>query len=139
MFREICNDLHATHPERKVELIIAEGINVHGDCRLLRIVMENLVGNAWKFTSKHPTACIEFGTQTDNETLVYFIRDDGAGFDMKHANKLFDPFKRLHSETEFTGTGIGLTTIQRIIHRHGGLVWAKGDVEKGATFYFTIP
>ena len=138
MFREIAEDLHETQPERKVRFVIQKGIIVQGDSRMLRIVLENLTGNAWKFTSKHPEARIEFGMKLQNETPVYFISDDGAGFDMNYADKLFGAFQRLHSEKEFPGTGIGLATVQRIIHRHGGKVWAKGEVEKGATFNFTI-
>lgn len=143
--QKIANDLHESYPERQVDFIIKEGVEVQGDGRLLRIVMENLIGNAWKFTSKHSKACIEFGVQQQNDTVVYFIRDDGAGFDMKHAQKLFGAFQRLHTTLEFPGTGIGLATVQRIIHRHGGKVWAEGEVENlvgkagGATFYFTIP
>jgi signal transduction histidine kinase len=139
MAREIADDLHGTQPERQVEFIIQEGIEVRGDGRLLRIVLGNLIGNAWKFTSNHPTARIEFGMQQQKEPPVYFVRDDGAGFDMKYAQKLFGAFQRLHATAEFPGTGVGLATAQRIIHRHGGDVWAEGDVEKGATFYFTIP
>lgn len=136
---EIVEDYHESQPERKVEFIFQEGINVHGDDRLLRIVLENLLGNAWKFTSKHPTARIEFGLFHQNETPVYFIRDDGAGFDLKYAQKLFGAFQRLHTTDEFPGTGVGLATVQRVIHRHGGKVWADSEVENGATFYFTIP
>jgi PAS domain S-box-containing protein len=138
MVREIADDLHKTSPERQVEFVIHEGIKAQGDARLLRIVFENLIGNAWKFTSKHPRAQIEFGRQQQKGTSVYFIRDDGAGFEMKYADKLFGAFQRLHTAKEFPGTGVGLATIQRIIHRHGGRVWAKGEVEKGAVFYFTI-
>ena len=137
--REIADNLHGTQPERQVEFIIQEEITVRGDGRLLRIAMENLIGNAWKFTSKHPTARIEFGVQPQKETPVYFIRDDGVGFDMKYAKKLFGAFERLHTTAEFPGTGIGLATVQRVIHRHGGNVWAQGEVEKGVTLYFTIP
>jgi len=111
---------------------------VRGDGRLLRIVLENLIGNAWKFTSKHSTARIEFGLQSQKEIPVYFVRDDGAGFDMNHAQKLFGAFQRLHTNAEFPGTGIGLATVQRVIHRHGGKVWAEGEVEKGAVLYFSI-
>lgn len=109
-----------------------------GDRSLLRVVLENLLGNAWKFTSKHPRARIEFGITEQDGRTVYFVRDDGAGFDMAYANKLFTPFQRLHGSNEFDGTGIGLATVQRIIYRHGGSVWAEGEVERGATFYFTL-
>ena len=139
MFRDIANGLHDTQPERKIRLVIQEGIMVRGDGRLLRIVMENLIGNAWKFTSRHPKASIEFGMRQNKEISVYFIRDDGAGFDMNYVLKLFGAFQRLHTTNEFPGTGIGLATVQRVIHRHGGKVWAEGEIEKGATFYFTIP
>ncbi|MDP3682610.1 MAG: ATP-binding protein, partial [Ignavibacteria bacterium] len=137
--REIAGNLHEIQPERQVEFIIQEGIKAFGDGQLLRIVLENLINNAWKFTSKHPSARIEFGIQQQKEKPVYFIRDDGSGFDMNNAQKLFGAFQRLHTTTEFPGTGIGLATIQRVIHRHGGEVWAEGEVEKGATFYFSIP
>jgi PAS domain S-box-containing protein len=140
----IANDLLESQPERNVEFIIQDGVKVHGDDRLLHIVMENLLGNAWKFTSKHPTARIEFGL-LQKEKSVYFVRDDGAGFDMSYSVKLFNAFQRLHTISEFPGTGVGLATVQRIIYRHGGEVWAEGEVENlpvgkpgGATFYFTI-
>jgi ligand-binding sensor domain-containing protein/signal transduction histidine kinase len=136
---EIAGELCETQPEREVEFIIQEGIKVRGDGHLLRIVLENLMRNAWKFTSKHPSARIEFGLQLKNGIPVYFVRDDGAGFDMNYAQKLFGAFQRLHTATEFPGTGVGLATVQRVIHRHGGKVWAEGEVGKGATFYFTIP
>jgi light-regulated signal transduction histidine kinase (bacteriophytochrome) len=136
--REIADDLRQSQPDRRVEFVIGDGIHAQGDDRLLRVVMDNLIRNAWKFTSKHSTARIEFGVQRQNETTVYFVRDDGAGFDMNYAQKLFGAFQRLHTVQEFPGTGVGLATVQRIIHRHGGTIWARGDVEKGATFYFTI-
>jgi PAS domain S-box-containing protein len=138
MVQEIAGELRENHPERQVDFIIEEGIKARGDGRLLRIVLENLIGNAWKFTSKHPAACIEFGMRQQNNAATYFIRDNGAGFNMEHAQKLFGAFQRLHSDTEFPGTGVGLATVQRVIHRHGGTVWAEGEVEKGATFYFTM-
>jgi PAS domain S-box-containing protein len=134
----IANELHENQPEREVEFIIQQGIKVNGDNHLLRIVLANLIRNSWKFTSKHPKARIEFSFQIQNDRPVYFIRDDGAGFEMKYAQKLFGAFQRLHTATEFPGTGIGLATVKRIIHRHGGKVWAEGEIEKGATFYFTI-
>ena len=138
MFQEIADGFLRIEPERQVEFIIQKGIKAKGDSRLLQIVLENLIGNAWKFTSNHPTAQIEFGMQDLNNTPVYFVHDDGAGFNMKYAQKLFGPFQRLHTVAEFPGTGIGLATVQRIIHRHGGKVWAEGEVEKSATIYFTI-
>ncbi len=100
--------------------------------------MENLLTNSWKYTGKHPSARIEFGTTEREGRVVYFVRDDGAGFDMAHAGKLFGAFQRLHGEAEFEGTGIGLATVQRIIHRHGGRVWAEAAVEHGTTIYFTL-
>lgn len=131
-------ELQNREPGRQVEFVIAEGMEVNGDKRLLMVVLENLLGNAWKFTEKHPRARIECGVTQVNGKSAYFVRDDGAGFDMAYADKLFGAFQRLHGTTEFPGTGIGLATIQRIIHRHGGRVWAKGAVEQGATFYFTL-
>jgi signal transduction histidine kinase len=139
MVLEITDNFKATNPDRQVKFQIQEGIKVKGDGRLLRIALENLIGNAWKFTSKHLKAVIEFGVLKQDEKTVYFVRDDGAGFDMQYAQKLFGAFQRLHDAREFPGTGIGLVTVQRIIQRHGGAVWAEGEVEKGATFYFTIP
>ena len=138
LVKVIAADLQKRQPERQVEFIIAEGATGDGDGEMLRVVLENLLGNAWKFTGKHPTARIEFGLTVKDGKAVYFVRDDGAGFDMEYADKLFGAFQRLHRTTEFPGIGIGLATIQRIIHRHGGMVWAEGEVEQGATFYFTL-
>jgi signal transduction histidine kinase/ActR/RegA family two-component response regulator len=136
--QEVAAQLQETQPERQVEFVIAEGLVANGDARLLRVVLENLLGNAWKFTGKQTCARIEFScTETDGKP-AYFVRDSGAGFDMAYADKLFGAFQRLHSTAEFEGAGIGLATIQRIIHRHGGQVWAKGAVGQGATFYFTL-
>jgi len=136
--RAISARLQATQPERQVEFVIAEGVVAKGDEHLLRVVMESLLDNAWKFTAKHPRARIEFGVTQHDGQAAYFVHDDGAGFDMAYANKLFGTFQRLHAMTEFEGTGIGLTTVQRIIDRHGGRVWAEGAMEQGATFYFTL-
>ena len=138
--REIAEALRAGDPQRAVTFRIEPGLAVAGDARLLRLALENLMGNAWKFTAKHAQACIEFGSAgtVDGERALY-VRDDGAGFDGAYADKLFAPFQRLHGMNEFAGTGIGLATVQRIVRRHGGRVWAEGAVERGATIYFTLP
>lgn len=138
MARGIAERLHRSHPERQVEVQIAPGLVVEGDPRLLEVAMENLLGNAWKYTSKHPTARIELGAFEKDGHAVYYVRDDGAGFDMAYADRLFQPFQRLHADSEFEGTGIGLATVQRIIHRHGGRIWAEATRDKGATFFFTL-
>ena len=126
-------------PDRQFTFTISDGLLVDGDRYLLEIVLDNLLGNAWKFTSKRRDAHIEVGSQQVSQETVYFIRDNGAGFDMKYARKLFGTFQRLHSSSEFPGTGIGLATVQKIIHRHSGRIWAESAVGAGATFYFTIP
>lgn len=136
--QKIIYDLKESQPERNVEFIFDQNIIVKADPILIRIVMDNLLRNAWKYTRNHNSARIEFGRKGDNKNPVYYIRDDGAGFDMAYSSKLFGVFQRLHSPEEFPGTGIGLATVQRIIYRHGGRVWAEGEVEKGATFYFTL-
>jgi light-regulated signal transduction histidine kinase (bacteriophytochrome) len=124
---------------RAVAINVEEGLSTHGDKRLLRIMLDNLLGNAWKFTSKCEEAVITFGHERKNGETIYRLRDNGAGFDMTYADKLFGAFQRLHKANEFEGTGVGLATVQRILHRHGGRVWAEAAVGKGATFYFTIP
>jgi light-regulated signal transduction histidine kinase (bacteriophytochrome) len=143
----ICTELQLAHPERQVEFQIQPGLIAQGDSRLLQVVLDNLLNNAWKFTVKKPQAKIEFGAilsetaGTDgegNDFPTYFVRDNGVGFDMTYINKLFSPFQRLHSVNEFPGNGIGLATVQRIVRRHGGRVWAEGCLEEGATFYFTL-
>ena len=131
-------ELKEGDPGRQVTFEITEGAVTMGDPNLLRAVLDNLIGNAWKFTGNHETANIEFGITEDEGKPAFFVRDDGAGFDMEYADNLFGAFQRLHGMTEFPGTGIGLATVQRIIHRHGGRVWAEGKVEQGATFYFTL-
>jgi signal transduction histidine kinase len=136
--REVANELQKTRPERRVEFLITPGLVVEGDAQLLRVALENLLGNAWKFTEKRPLAQIEFGRIQHEGREAYFVLDNGAGFDMAYVGKLFAPFQRLHKAEEFLGTGIGLATVQRIIHRHGGRIWAEGAIEKGATIYFTI-
>lgn len=133
----VAADLRQNHPDQIVELTITPNLHARGDARLLRIVLENLLGNAWKFTSKTASPRITLGSQKEDAGTAFFVRDNGAGFDMRYAGKLFGPFQRLHRLTEFPGTGIGLATVQRIIHRHGGRVWAEAAVGQGATFYFT--
>ena len=136
--RHIERDLRRTDPKRQVHFEIAEGAVAIGDEQLLRIALENLVGNSWKFTRKKKRARIEFGYRQENGETVFYVKDNGAGFDMRYVHKLFGAFQRLHSPNEFEGSGVGLATVQRIIHRHGGRIWAEGKPGKGATFYFTI-
>jgi light-regulated signal transduction histidine kinase (bacteriophytochrome) len=126
------------HPKRDVQLDVAQGLEVNADPRLLRIALENLLSNAWKYTARASQASVSVGMQTGEHGPVYFVRDNGVGFDMKYADKLFVPFQRLHPETEFPGSGIGLVTVQRIIARHGGRIWADAKPDEGATFYFTL-
>ncbi|MGA8540749.1 MAG: ATP-binding protein [Terriglobales bacterium] len=136
--RSIMEELCRSGPARKVEFIAPTSAEDYADTRLLRIVMDNLLRNAWKYTSHHEHARIEFGVESENGRPVYFVKDDGSGFDERSADRLFQPFQRLHSAAEFSGNGIGLATVRRIIQRHGGEVWAEAEVEKGATFFFTL-
>lgn len=136
--KKITESLIESQPDRNVEFIIKENIIVKADIGLMQIVLQNLLQNAWKFTSKKEKALIEFDKVVLNGKRVFFIKDNGAGFDMKYVEKLFGAFQRLHDMTEYQGTGIGLATVQRIIHRHGGKVWAEGEIDRGATFYFTL-
>ena len=135
---EVAAELRRGQPGREAEFVIAEGLMDAGDPSLLRVALVNLLGNAWKYTGRHARARIEFGRTRDGGGCVYFVRDDGAGFDMAHAGNLFKAFTRLHARGEFEGTGIGLATVQRIVERHGGRIWAEGAVERGAAFYFTL-
>ena len=137
--RTVAMEISKNDPERKVEFAIQDGLIADADGQLLKVALENLLGNAWKFTSKIAAARIEFGAEPRGEGTVYFVRDNGAGFDMDHAEKLFRPFQRLHNSADFPGTGIGLATVYRVIDRHGGRIWAKSVVGEGATFYLTIP
>ncbi len=138
----IIEELRASEPGRDVEFVAGEHITAWGDVSLLKVALENLLGNAWKFTAREPEARIEFGADRAPGpgflAPVYYVRDNGAGFDQAYAEKLFGAFQRLHAQDEFEGTGIGLATVARIVHRHGGRVWAEGRVAEGATFYFTL-
>jgi signal transduction histidine kinase len=134
----VVEELRSADPGRDVEVVVQPGLTAEGDRRLLRVALENLLGNAWKYTSKKPRARIEFA-RVATAPPTYVVRDDGAGFDMAYAGRLFAPFQRLHGEAEFPGTGIGLAGVQRIVHRHGGTVRAEGKVGEGASFYFTLP
>ena len=136
--RSLAADLRKTDPNRNVEFVVAPDLHATGDERLLRVALNNLLANAWKFTARQPNARIEFGFQP-GENPAFFVRDNGAGFDMAYATKLFGVFQRLHTASEFPGTGVGLATVQRIINRHGGRTWATGEPNQGATFYFSIP
>jgi PAS domain S-box-containing protein len=138
MAGDVIADLRKAEPERRVTVCVATGVEVTADPRLLKVVMENLLGNAWKYTSKCSDAIVEFGVEEKEKETVYFVRDNGAGFDMAYADKLFLPFHRLHKAAEFPGIGIGLATVQRIIHRHCGRIWAESAVGEGATFYCTL-
>jgi light-regulated signal transduction histidine kinase (bacteriophytochrome) len=131
-------ELRHSDPTRQVEFEIMPGLVADGDNKLLHIVVENLLGNAWKFTSRKQDAKITFGMTEKNGKRAYYVKDNGVGFNMTYAEQLFKPFQRFHSAAEFPGTGVGLASIQRIIKRHGGKVWAEAETGKGATFYFTL-
>ncbi|HTP65162.1 MAG TPA: ATP-binding protein, partial [Geobacteraceae bacterium] len=136
--KEVRAQLRMRDPRRRVQFIIPGGIVAEGDAKLLREVLDNLMGNAWKFTGRQETALIEFGTTELGGRTTYYVRDNGPGFDMAQAERLFIPFHRLHSREEFAGHGIGLSSARRIIQRHGGRIWAEGEPGDGATFYFTL-
>jgi light-regulated signal transduction histidine kinase (bacteriophytochrome) len=136
--RRVVADLRHSEPGREVEISIWEGMHACADARLLRAALENLLGNAWKFTSKAARPRIEVGALRDGARSTFFVRDNGAGFDMAYSNKLFGAFQRLHTVSEYQGTGIGLATVQRIVHRHGGRIWADAQPGKGAVFFFTL-
>jgi signal transduction histidine kinase len=135
----VASRLQADSKGRQVHFIIAKGAHIFADDGLMQVVLDNLLGNAWKYSSKMESAEIEFGYIEEESGTVYFVRDNGAGFNPRYADRLFRPFQRLHSQSEFTGTGVGLATAYRIITRHGGKIWAKGNVDQGATFFFTVP
>jgi light-regulated signal transduction histidine kinase (bacteriophytochrome) len=134
----VAGDLQRTSSARTVDFVIADGLVARGDARLLRLVLENLFGNAWKFTGSVTPAAVEFGCRRTDGHATYFVRDNGVGFDSAYADRLFAPFQRLHSDAEFPGTGIGLATVQRIVRRHGGRIWAEGAVGRGATVFWTL-
>jgi light-regulated signal transduction histidine kinase (bacteriophytochrome) len=134
----IAADIKATQPERHVEFVIQPEMTALGDIKLLDVALRNLMENSWKYTNKSSLARIELGVNSRDGKQVYFLADNGVGFDLKYADRLFQPFRRLHSDEEFPGTGIGLATVQRVIHRHGGRIWADSEIGKGATFYFTL-
>jgi light-regulated signal transduction histidine kinase (bacteriophytochrome) len=129
--------LRERDPDRGIAVDIEPGITVQGDARLMRLVLENLLDNAWKFTAKESLPRIVFGRQVQNGREIYFVKDNGAGFDMAYADRLFSAFQRLHDHGLFPGTGIGLATVQRVITKHGGTIWAESEPGKGATFFFT--
>jgi light-regulated signal transduction histidine kinase (bacteriophytochrome) len=135
---EIAAELRAREPGRVVDWSLAPQVLAAGDPHLLRIVMDNLLGNAWKYTSRTEHARIEFGIRPDDGNAVYYVRDNGAGFDMQYADRLFGAFQRLHKVEDFPGNGIGLATVKRIVVRHGGRIWAESQPGQGATFYFTL-
>jgi PAS domain S-box-containing protein len=137
--RDVAAALQRSEPQRPINLDIAVGLQAHGDVGLLRVVMDNLLNNAWKYTSQSLRPRVEVGRAMVDGVAAFFVRDNGAGFDMAYAGKLFGAFQRLHTSDEFPGSGIGLATVQRIVHRHGGRVWADSRVGEGATFYFTLP
>ena len=134
----VIDNLRQAEPERKVEVVVAKELKVKGDKRLLALMLLNLIGNAWKYSSKTSNARIEIGAIEQNGEKVYFVRDNGAGYNMKFADRMFLPFQRMHSEREFSGSGIGLAIVKRVIQRHGGRVWGESEVGKGSTFYFTL-
>jgi light-regulated signal transduction histidine kinase (bacteriophytochrome)/HAMP domain-containing protein len=138
MVQDITAELQRGTPERRVEFAIDPGLRARGDPQLVRVALENLLRNSWKYTARQPRARVEFGSIDENGERVFLVRDNGAGFDMKYMDKLFGVFQRLHSTAEFEGTGVGLATVRRIITRHGGRIWAEGAVDRGATFYFTL-
>jgi light-regulated signal transduction histidine kinase (bacteriophytochrome) len=138
MAQAVVQQLQSSQPDRVANIRVADNLVADGDAQLLRALLENLLGNAWKFTSKKSEARIEFGREGWKDGPVYYVRDNGAGFNMSFADKLFAPFRRLHKDSDFEGTGIGLATVQRIVRRHGGQIWAEGAIDQGATFRFTL-
>jgi light-regulated signal transduction histidine kinase (bacteriophytochrome) len=139
LFREVLAELQADQAGRKVEIVMGELPDCEGDRALLRQVAVNLLSNAFKFTRQRENARIETGSRLENQEKVYFVRDNGAGFDMQYAKRLYGVFQRLHSSEQFEGTGVGLSIVHRIVVRHGGRIWAEAAIDQGATFFFTLP
>jgi light-regulated signal transduction histidine kinase (bacteriophytochrome) len=135
---KIAEELREMNHGRNIEVVVQGGLTASADPRLIELALSNLLGNAWKFTSRTEQARIEFGSMEKDGETVYYVKDNGAGFDPAYADKMFWPFHRLHSENEFEGTGIGLTIVERVVRRHGGKIWAEGEVGKGATVFFTL-
>lgn len=136
--RKFSSELQNSYPERNVEFLIEDGLEVLGDPQLMNVALQNLIWNAWKFTKQRSKPRIEFGVSNQKKEKIFFVKDNGVGFDMSYSHKLFTPFQRLHSSSDFPGAGVGLSTVQRIIHRHNGRIWAEAEEGKGATFYFTL-
>jgi light-regulated signal transduction histidine kinase (bacteriophytochrome) len=139
MAAEVAGLLEKEHPGRKAEVIIDPDLRAEADTGLVRILLDNLLENAWKYSEKREVIRVEVGKTMTQQGMAFFVKDNGAGFDMKYAGKLFDAFQRLHSGRDFPGTGVGLATVQRIVTRHGGQIWAWSEPDKGAVFYFTLP
>ena len=134
----VVQELRDTEPQRETQIEIDPDMHVEGDASLLRSVLQNLIGNAWKYSARKPVVKIQMRCRTIEGERVFYVRDEGAGFDMRYAGRLFTAFQRLHSAKDFDGTGIGLATVERIVRRHGGRIWADAEPGKGATFYFTL-
>ena len=134
----VVNELRRARPDREISVDIKEGIHAPADPRLIEVLLSNLLGNAWKFTSRTESARIEFGMFEQVGQTVYYVKDNGEGFDQKQADRLYLPFHRLHTEQEFEGTGIGLAIVERVVRKHGGKIWAEGGINEGATFFFTL-
>jgi light-regulated signal transduction histidine kinase (bacteriophytochrome) len=137
--QDIAAELRHREQDRSVEIVVQPGMHVHGDRRLIGDLFSNLIGNAWKFTRNSGEARIEVGQSRQGRMALLYVKDNGAGFDMAYAQKLFQPFQRLHSADQFAGSGVGLATVARIVERHGGRIWSEAEPDKGATFYFTLP
>ncbi len=135
---EVAEEISRAQPGRRVDFVHAPGCHANGDAQLLRLLLQNLLENAWKYTGPSNTAKVEFGSETADGKTVFFVRDNGVGFDMRYAGRLFSPFERLHKPQEFEGSGVGLATVSRIAHRHGGRIWAEAKPGEGATFRFTL-